>query len=103
MLQLRQHLAERPPAVAILSGKPDSEQLRTSKRSNRRRLTPGEIEMLQPIFRDGVDYSKVYIYPKTWSIYQPKNVIMAPNGNIYWPLVAGYNVLSISCCHISLN
>ncbi|MEK7858344.1 MAG: hypothetical protein AAB320_04300 [Elusimicrobiota bacterium] len=91
VLQLRQHLAERPPAVVILSGKPDSEQLRTSKRSNRRRLTPGEIEMLKPIFRDGIDYSKVYIYPETWNIFQPNNVIMAPNGNIYWPLGAGYN------------
>lgn len=78
VLQLRQRLAERPPAVPIASGKP------VSKRPRRRRLTPGEIEMLKPIFRDGIDYSKVYIYSEQWNIFQPGNVIIAPNGSIYY-------------------
>lgn len=62
-----------------------------SDESNRRRLTPGEIALLKPIFRDGVKYSKVWIYRVKWNVFQPDNVIMAPNGNIYWPPSAGYS------------
>lgn len=72
-----------------LRGAPDAHS--HSDESNRRRLTPGEIALLKPIFRDGVKYSKVWIYRVKWNIFQPDNVIMAPNGNIYWPPSAGYS------------
>ncbi len=56
-----------------------------------RPLTPGEIALLTPIFRHGVDYAKVRIYSRKWNVFQPDNIVMAPNGNIYWPLTAGYS------------
>lgn len=62
-----------------------------SKDPNWRKLTPGEIELLKPIFRDGVNYSKVWIYRGKWNPFQPDNTIMAPNGYIYWPPSAGYS------------
>lgn len=56
-----------------------------------RSLTPGEIALLAPIFRNGVNYSKVRVYPRKWTVFQPDNTVMAPNGNIYWPPTAGYS------------
>lgn len=56
-----------------------------------RPLTPGEIALLTPVFRDGVNYSKVRVYARKWTIFQPDNTVMAPNGHIYWPTTAGYS------------
>jgi hypothetical protein len=49
-------------------------------------LTEGEIRIARLIFKDSIDYSKVRIYKRgfLWFNLQPKNVIMAPNGNIYY-------------------
>jgi hypothetical protein len=49
-----------------------------------RPLTQNEREMLIKIFANGVDYSKVRIYSHKWWVFQPDNVAMSPDGNIYY-------------------
>lgn len=54
-----------------------------------RRLTPGEISMLQIIFKDAIQYSKVWVcnyefLPRGW---QPDDTAMTPNGHVYYSKV----------------
>jgi hypothetical protein len=49
-----------------------------------RSLTPGEIALAQPIFKDAVDYSRVRLIKGKWWPFQPRNAAMAPMGNIYF-------------------
>ena len=49
-----------------------------------RALTTDEINLAESVFRDSIDYSQVRIYNKKFFLFQPKNVAMAPNGNIYF-------------------
>ncbi len=49
-----------------------------------RALTTDEIELAKSVFGDSIDYSDVRIYNKKYFLFQPKNVAMAPNGNIYF-------------------
>ncbi|CAN5816612.1 hypothetical protein BH11MYX2_BH11MYX2_03370 [soil metagenome] len=49
-----------------------------------RPLTDGEIAMLKPIFRDGVDYPQVRVIDNSFPL-QPENVYMTPRGHIYAP------------------
>jgi hypothetical protein len=49
-----------------------------------RPLTAGEIAMLQPIFRDGIDYARVRVIDNTFPL-QPENVYMTPRGHVYAP------------------
>jgi hypothetical protein len=49
-----------------------------------RPLTAGEIELLKPIFRDGIDYAKVRVINNSFPL-QPANVYMTPRGHVYAP------------------
>ena len=49
-----------------------------------RSLTPGEIALARPIFKDAVDYSRVRLFKGKWWPFQPRNAAMAPMGNIYF-------------------
>ena len=49
-----------------------------------RSLTAGEIELLHPIFKDSIDYSKVRLFRGKWWPFQPRRSAMAPMGNIYF-------------------
>jgi hypothetical protein len=49
-----------------------------------RALTPGEIELARSIFGAAIDYSKVRIVRRRWWLFQPRNIVMAPTGNIHF-------------------
>ena len=49
-----------------------------------RPLTIGEIAMLKPIFRDGIDYARVRVINNSFPL-QPQNVYMTPRGHVYAP------------------
>jgi hypothetical protein len=50
-----------------------------------RPLTEGETALARSIFGDAVDYARARIVRGRWWPFQPRNVAMAPNGNIYFP------------------
>ncbi len=49
-----------------------------------RPLTTGEITLLEPIFRDGIDYKKIRVINNSFPL-QPANVYMTPRGHVYAP------------------
>lgn len=49
-----------------------------------RPLTPGEMALLRPIFRDGIDYAQVRVIDNSFPL-QPANVYMTPRGHVYAP------------------
>jgi hypothetical protein len=50
-----------------------------------RPLTEGETALARSVFRNAIDYARVRIVRGRWWPFQPRNVAMAPNGNIYFP------------------
>ena len=49
-----------------------------------RPLTDGEVALLRPIFRDGIDYANVRVIDNAFPLQQA-NVYMTPRGHIYAP------------------
>jgi len=49
-----------------------------------RPLTAGEIAMLEPIFKDSLDYKAVRVINSSFP-FQPENVYMTPRGHVYAP------------------
>ncbi|MFP5330562.1 MAG: vgr related protein [Alphaproteobacteria bacterium] len=49
-----------------------------------RSLTAGEIRLARSVFGDAIDYSKVKLVRRKWWPFQPRNVAMAPCGNIHF-------------------
>jgi hypothetical protein len=49
-----------------------------------RPLTEGEIALLRPIYREGIDYAKVRVINNSFPL-QPENVYMTPRGHVYAP------------------
>ena len=49
-----------------------------------RSLTNGEIALARSIFADAIDYSKVRLVRRKWWPFQPRNIAMAPTGNIHF-------------------
>ncbi|MBX3159493.1 MAG: hypothetical protein KF773_26215 [Deltaproteobacteria bacterium] len=49
-----------------------------------RALTAGERALLQPIFRNAIDYDKVRVIDNSFP-FQPEGVYMTPRGNVYAP------------------
>lgn len=49
-----------------------------------RALTAGERALLQPIFRNAIDYDKVRVIDSSFP-FQPEGVYMTPRGNVYAP------------------
>jgi hypothetical protein len=49
-----------------------------------RPLTPGEIELARSVFGDAIDYTHVKLVRRKWWPFQPRDVVMAPTGNIHF-------------------
>lgn len=49
-----------------------------------RALTPAEQALAHSIFGDAIDYRAVQIIQRKWAFFQPRNVTMAPRGNIHF-------------------
>jgi hypothetical protein len=71
-----------PPAAAPSAPAPVPEPPRERPG---RALTAGERDLLRPLFRDSVDYDAVRVIPERFIAFQPSNVYMTPEGNIYAP------------------
>ncbi len=67
------------PAPALVPPTP-AEEIAAPNRP----LTTGEIALLKPIFRDGIDYTKVHVINNSFPL-QPENVYMTPRGHVYAP------------------
>lgn len=53
--------------------------------ATRRRIGPNELSEARAIFRSAINYSNFWIIRGRYFIFQPENVAMAPDGNIYFP------------------
>ena len=49
-----------------------------------RLLTPGERALAASIFGDAIDYARVRLHRRTWWPFQPRGVLMAPDGHIWF-------------------
>lgn len=58
----------------------------------KRRLTDGEIEMSRLIFKDSLDYGRVWVHREEFLPFglQPDNCAMTPNGEMYFNPAAQY-------------
>lgn len=56
-----------------------------SDADNRRRIGPRELAEAQPIFRTKINYNAFWIIKGKYFAFQPNNVAMAPDGDIYFP------------------
>ena len=55
-------------------------------RGKRRPLTPGEMAMARALFKDAVDYTKVWVYHAGWWVFAgQQNTAVTPNGKMYFP------------------
>ena len=52
--------------------------------NNSRPLTKGEIELGRSIFGEAIDYGRVRMVRRKWWPFQPRQVAMAPTGNIHF-------------------
>lgn len=60
-------------------------------RGGERALTAGEIVLAQSVFGGAIDYRKVTLRRRKWAFFQPRQVVMAPRGHLYFhPLSAAY-------------
>ena len=66
-----------------------------------RGLTSGEIEMACPVFGHLIDYAKIKIFNIPYLPWQPVNIFMAPNGNLF--VHQKYFSPDYSTCSISLQ
>ena len=49
-----------------------------------RSLTPGEIDLARSVFGDAIDYAQAKLIRRKWWPFQPKDIVMAPTGNIHF-------------------
>ena len=68
---------------------------------NSRKLTPGEIKMCRPIFKDSIFYSEVRIHNGEWLPFgmQDDHTAMVPNGELFIPIAEFKEDFSISNPH----
>jgi hypothetical protein len=66
-----------------------------------RGLTSGEIAMARPVFGDLINYAEVKIFNIPYLPWQPVNIFMAPNGNLF--VHQKYFCPDYSKCSISLQ
>ncbi|WP_043973577.1 MULTISPECIES: hypothetical protein [Acinetobacter] len=66
-----------------------------------RGLTSGEIEMARRVFGHLIDYTKVKIFNIPYLPWQPVNIFMAPNGNLF--VHQKYFSPDYSTCSLSLQ
>lgn len=53
-------------------------------RGSARPLTAGEIALARSVFGDAIDYARVRVVRGKWWPFQPRGIVMAPHGNIYF-------------------
>ncbi len=49
-----------------------------------RALTGAEVTLARSVFGDAIDYAAVRIHHRKWAFFQPRQVVMAPDGNIWF-------------------
>ena len=49
-----------------------------------RRLTDAEVRLSQSVFGGAIDYATVRLHNRKWAFFQPRNVVMAPDGHIWF-------------------
>lgn len=49
-----------------------------------RPLTAGEIELARSMFGAGLDYERIRVIRRKWWPLQPRNIVMAPTGNLHF-------------------
>jgi hypothetical protein len=49
----------------------------------KRALTPNERQLAQSMFRESIDLDRVAINNHSWWPFQPRNILMAPDGEIW--------------------
>ena len=49
-----------------------------------RPLTEGEVALATDVFGDAIDYRRVRIVQRKWAFFQPRHVVIAPRGSIYF-------------------
>ena len=62
-----------------------------------RMLTDGEIMLARSVFGNAIDYVRVRIHERKWAFFQPRGVVMAPDGHI-WFHPKGNGFCSDFCC-----
>jgi hypothetical protein len=72
------------PAKAKTAVAPEPAEVAEEIAEPNRPLTSGEIALLEPIFRDGIDYAKIRVINNSFPL-QPANVYMTPRGHVYAP------------------
>ena len=50
---------------------------------NGRSLTAAETVLARSVFGDAIDYSRVKVFARKWWPFQPRQVAMAPDGNLW--------------------
>lgn len=49
-----------------------------------RSLTDAETGLARSVFGDAIDYGRVRIHRRKWAFFQPRDVVMAPDGDIWF-------------------
>ncbi|MEP6785388.1 MAG: vgr related protein [Sphingomonadales bacterium] len=49
-----------------------------------RALTDAETGLARSVFGDAIDYARVRIHLRKWAFFQPRRVVMAPDGDIWF-------------------
>ncbi len=49
-----------------------------------RPLTPAEIALARSMFGNAIDYALVRLNNRKWAFFQPRNTVMAPDGQIWF-------------------
>ncbi len=49
-----------------------------------RPLTPAETALARSVFGEAIDYAPVRLNQRKWAFFQPRNTVMAPDGQIWF-------------------
>lgn len=49
-----------------------------------RSLTDAEIALARSVFSDAIDYARIKVFARKWWPFQPRQVAMAPDGNLWF-------------------
>lgn len=49
-----------------------------------RALTDAETGLARSVFGDAIDYARVRIHQRKWAFFQPRQTVMAPDGDIWF-------------------
>lgn len=53
-------------------------------RQRGRALTDGEIDLTRGVFGEAIDPARVRIHARKWAFFQPRDTVMAPDGDIWF-------------------